>query len=92
MILIITIAEPFFLQKFSNGIDFFFNVPSLNNGISCDPYCGEAGGELSKLRNLILTIFTYVFTFFLMFIASWSNRWKLTKADRIMMMNNEYGG
>ena len=43
MILIITIAEPFFLQKFSNGIDFFFNVPSLNNGISCDPYCGERG-------------------------------------------------
>ena len=59
----------------------------MNNGISCDPYSGEAGGnELSELRNLILTIFTNVFTFFLILIASSSDRWKLTKADRIMTM------
>ena len=65
----------------------FFNVQSLNNGISCDPNSGEAGGnELSELRNLILTIFTNVFTFFLILIASSSDRWKLTKADRIMTM------
>ena len=59
--MILIIAEPlfFFCKNLQMALT-FFNVKSLNNGISCDPYCGEAGGnELSELSNLILTFFTF---------------------------------